>query len=169
MRRNRCCFVYLLAISLAVLSLADVTKRPYHLLYNPTDSAPRGWYAVVPIKHIRVDDFVVVHLYGLAAQLAADRQYLPHTVPLLKQVAAISGQQVCEIDGSVTINHALVAHARRVDGAGRSLEAWVGCRALTSDELFLLSRDNDASFDSRYFGPVRRSFVRGRAIPVWTW
>jgi type IV secretory pathway protease TraF len=35
-------------------------------------------------------------------------------------------------------------------------------------ELFLLNSSHPASFDSRYFGPLDRSFVIGKAVPLWT-
>jgi len=36
------------------------------------------------------------------------------------------------------------------------------------DELFLLNATNLGSFDSRYFGPIDASFVRGRALLLVT-
>lgn len=161
--------VLLTTIAALTVSISGVATMSYRLLYNPSESAPRGWYAVVPASRIQRDDFVVLFLSGAAAQLAADRQYLSRTVPLLKHVAALGGQHVCERAGSITINGSFAARAQHTDGAGRPLDAWSGCRTLHADELFLLSRNNDASFDSRYFGPVPRSTVLGRAIPLWTW
>jgi type IV secretory pathway protease TraF len=54
------------------------------------------------------------------------------------------------------------------DAKERPLSAWGRWRHLISDELFLLNPHNQASFDSRYFGPLDASFVRGRAIPFAT-
>lgn len=157
------------AVASVAVTLSGALTMPYRLLYNPSESAPRGWYGIVPAVSIQVDDFVVVHLLGEAARLAADRLYLPPSVPLLKHVAAMVGQAVCEVDGKVTIDHVFAAQAHRHDGVGRVLVSWSGCRTLAVDELFLLSRNSDASYDSRYFGPVSRSVVLGRAIPLWTW
>jgi type IV secretory pathway protease TraF len=47
--------------------------------------------------------------------------------------------------------------------------SWQLCRVLTGDELFLLNPSNKTSFDSRYFGPVKTTEVRGRATPLRTW
>lgn len=169
MNRAQRRWVLLTAFAALTVSISGTVTMPYRLLYNPSESAPRGWYAVVPACRIQTDDFVVLFLSGAAEKLVTDRQYLPRTVPLLKRVAALGGQHVCERAGSVTINGSFAAQAQRTDGAGRPLDAWSGCRTLRADELFLLSRNKDASFDSRYFGPVLRSTVRGRAIPLWTW
>jgi type IV secretory pathway protease TraF len=36
------------------------------------------------------------------------------------------------------------------------------------DELFLLMEGVPGSFDGRYFGPVNRSAIIGRLVPLWT-
>lgn len=161
----------LVTATLAILGvlLSMHLHSPYRLLYNPSESAPRGWYVMVPVESPRVDDFVVVRLPEKVAAMAAQRAYLPKTVPLLKHVAGIGGQQACSTAGSLSLDGRVVVRARNHDGAGRPLIPWSGCRVLTSDEVLLLSTSSDASFDSRYFGPVHRSAVIGRAIPIWIW
>jgi conjugative transfer signal peptidase TraF len=161
----------LVTASFAILGvlLSTHLHSPYRLLYNPSESAPRGWYVMVSVERPRVDDFVVVRLPETVAAMAAQRGYLPKTVPLLKHVAGIGGQQVCSTTGSLTLDGRVVVHPRDHDGAGRPLIPWAGCRALAADEVLLLSTSSDSSFDSRYFGPVHWSVVIGRAIAVWTW
>jgi len=154
--------------ALGVLSSMHM-HSPYRVMYNPSESAPRGWYVMVPVESPRVDDFVVVRLPERVAAMAAQRGYLPETVSLLKHVAGVGGQQVCSTAGSLSLDGRVVVRARDHDGAGRPLMAWSGCRVLTADEVLLLSATSDASFDSRYFGPVHRSAIIGRAIAVWTW
>jgi conjugative transfer signal peptidase TraF len=124
---------------------------------------------MVPVESPRVNDFVVVRLPEKVAAMAAQRGYLPETVPLLKHVAGIGGRHVCSIEGSLSLDGRAVVHARTHDGAGRPLIPWSGCRALLADEVLLLSTTSEASFDSRYFGPVHRSAIIGRAIPIWIW
>jgi type IV secretory pathway protease TraF len=70
---------------------------------------------------------------------------------------------------TVRIDDVPVAAVMRADGRGRPLLAWQQCRRLAHGELFLMSNTHPASFDSRYFGPVRASDVIGSAQPIWTW
>ena len=144
-------------------------KPSVQVVFNPTDSAPRGWYVVVPAIRLHRGDYVVARLPSDTAMLAAMRGYLPRSVPILKQIAAVTGQRVCVRDSIVYIDGVAVARTLDSDAKQRPLTAWAHCRHLVSDELFLLNPHNEASFDSRYFGPVDASFVRGRAIPLATW
>lgn len=154
----------------AVLSLFW-PSNPTHirLVYNPTTSAPRGWYVVVRQRELRVNDYVLAHLPLHAAVLANDRHYLPTAVPILKRIGAVGHQVVCTRNGNILIDNRVVARALVHDGVGRKLDAWEGCRPLAFDEIFLLSAANPASFDSRYFGPILRANVIGKARPLWTW
>jgi hypothetical protein len=48
------------------------------------------------------------------------------------------------------------------------LPVWEGCRTIAAHELFVMNGRAPDSFDGRYFGPVVRADVIGRARPVWT-
>ncbi len=158
----------------AVLGVGLITvsswRRPSSkIVYNPSRSAPLGWYVVKPVAEVHRGDFVLVQLPAAIARLADERQYLPKTVPLLKNIGAVVGDRVCEQQGLVRINGVPIARALTRDRAGRALVAWSDCRQLFTDELFLLGTTSPASFDSRYYGPIRVESVIGTAIPVWTW
>jgi conjugative transfer signal peptidase TraF len=144
-------------------------KPAIQLVFNPTDSAPRGWYLVTPAANFWVGDYVVAQIPNQAASLAAGRGYLPLTVPLLKQIGAVAGARVCVCNGLVYVDGVAIVRTLGLDSNGRILASWQQCRPLTGDELFLLNASNKASFDSRYFGPVTVTEVRGHATPLWTW
>jgi conjugative transfer signal peptidase TraF len=161
--------LFMTILGVLTAALASNFRSPYRLVYNPSESAPRGWYRVGLPRDFDIGTFALVSLPDAIARLADARRYLPQSVPLLKRVVAISGQQVCERDGVVEIDGTPAARAKSTDGAGRRLDAWRGCRRLVDGELFLLSQTADSSYDSRYFGPIDRARVIGRAVPVWTW
>ena len=67
----------------------------------------------------------------------------------------------------VTVNGRLRALARPADRFGRPLPRWSGCVVVGEDQLFLLNADHPSSLDGRYFGPLPRSTVLGRATPLF--
>lgn len=159
----------LIVAGLASLAWAAFVTPIPRVIYNPSDSVPVGWYRIVRAGTLHVGSFVLIHLPAASAALAARRRYLPLNVPLLKRIGAMAPEAVCVRGGIVRIDGIPVAATLHVDGAGRRLTAWRQCRRLRVGELFLLSTSNPASFDSRYFGPVKTSAVIGLAHPLWTW
>jgi conjugative transfer signal peptidase TraF len=163
------------AVGLAALAWGAFVHPLPRLVYNPSDSVPVGWYRVDPLhrrpgsptRPLSVGSLVLASLPPEAAALAAQRGYLPAHVPLLKRVGAVAPQAVCVAGGGVRIDGVPAAAVRRADRWGRPLPAWPQCRRLEPGELFLLSVTHPASFDSRYFGPIRTSAVIGVARPVW--
>ena len=88
-------------------------------------------------------------------------------MPLLKRIAAVAGQTVCECDGAVSINGRTIARALPVDERGRRMAAWRGCGRLPNGEIFVLIRGAPTSLDRRYFGPTPIRAVIGRVTPLW--
>jgi len=139
--------------------------RP-RLLWNASASAPVGLWRVSPGSSARRGDMVVVRLASPWREFAARRHYLPANVPLLKRVAAVPGDRVCGYGPWIFVSGRVAAVRLGTDGAGRPMPRWQGCRTLGRDTLLLLM-DDPASFDGRYFGPVVRSAVVGKAVPLW--
>lgn len=161
-----------MGVGLAALCAPVVVRFPALVVYNPSDSVPRGWYRVGRMESptsLHVGSIVLARLPAGVAAFAALRGYLPSGVPILKRVGAVAPQSVCVRELSVRIDGAAMATVRSHDAAHRPLQAWAQCRPLAGGELFLLSDTNPASFDSRYFGPIPASTVLGIAQPLWTW
>ncbi|HWK69527.1 MAG TPA: S26 family signal peptidase [Burkholderiaceae bacterium] len=169
--RVRIVLAVLSTCGLAALAWASFVQPSAHIIYNPSDSVPVGWYRIEradsPLRPLSVGDIVLTRLPPDVAALAAQRGYLPSHIPLLKRVGAVAPQHVCIVDGQVRIDGVPVAAVLPADRMGRSLPFWPQCRPLADGELFLLSTTNPASFDSRYFGPIQASAVIGTAQPIY--
>lgn len=166
---TRAAVILCMDIGLAALLMPLAIPNRVQIVYNPSDSVPRGWYRIVPADALQVGSIVLAGLPAQAAALAAQRGYLPAGVPLLKRIGAVAPQRVCVDGTSVRIDDMAVATVKHADGRGRPLLAWQQCRRLAHGELFLLSSTNPASFDSRYFGPILASGVIGSAQLLRTW
>lgn len=144
-------------------------SHPHHplLVWNASASVPIGLYRVIHDTPRR-GALALVATPPMFAALAAARGYVPLHVPLIKRVAAMSGDQVCAWGDTVSIDggYAIARLAR--DSKGRPLPRWNGCRVFGSGEVFLLNADVPHSFDGRYFGPVPVSSIAGILTPLWT-
>jgi len=155
-------------VAAALLGFASVAadRLPPRVLVNESASLPRGLYWRGPNRIPARGDVTAV------PQPEVARAYLrglgmPGDVLLLKRIAATGGDVVCAEAGRVK-TPARSVEVRARDRRGTSLPSWNGCRRLASDELFLLG-DTASSFDSRYFGPVRRAEKTGLYREVFTW
>lgn len=137
------------------------------LVWNASPSAPEGLYAVRPGAPIRVGDMVIARTPIAFRALADARHYIPADVPLVKQVVAASGDQICALGDALYRNGVWLAARRRTDGAGRPMPGWQGCRRLGPDQYFLLMAASALSFDGRYFGVTARRDIIGRARLLW--
>ena len=169
MTRGRRATLLVTFSAVALIGLAAFVRWPIRLFYNPSESAPRGWYVQRPLHGLNPGMRVFARLPAAAARLAGQRGYLPSHLPLLKRIGALEGQVVCVEGGLVRIGGRTMTVARSRDGRGRPLDPWTGCRLLAHGEVFLVTNHSHTSFDSRYFGPVGRGAILGEAVPLWTW
>ncbi len=151
---------------LALIGFCTFANPAPILVWNVSASAPIGLYRVV-FGEVERGDLVLVRPPEEIAQLAAERGYLSPSVPLVKRIAALFGDDVCVFKEAIIVNGKLVARRLEKDRVGRLLPRWYGCRKLAGDELFLLMESIPDSFDSRYFGPVSAVNVIGRLVPLW--
>jgi conjugative transfer signal peptidase TraF len=156
------------AIGLLAFGLGATVALPPRplLVWNASASAPVGLYAVSGATGVDVGDMVIARLPSEFRALAARRRYLPLAVPLVKRVAAVSGDRVCALGHRITINGEIVAWRRRFDGRGRPMPWWRGCTLLRGGAVLLLM-DSPSSFDGRYFGPTLEGDIVGRAHLLW--
>lgn len=159
----------ILATSVVAATLATLTVPvSRYAVWNASASVPTGLYAIRGKQSLHVGERVAIEPPPELRRLLAERGYLPVGVPLLKRVAAVSGQRVCRFAHGVTIDGELVGIARSFDRRWRPLPAWFGCRRIGYGELFVMNPAAPDSFDGRYFGVLRMSDVIGRATPIWT-
>jgi conjugative transfer signal peptidase TraF len=148
-----------------LIALAASGVGRAHVLINESPSLPRGLYLRWGERIERGSIVAVGQPVEVMAYLA--RLGMPAEVLLLKRVAAAGGDTVC-VEGGVLQTPGRRVSTRAHDGQGEALRVWEGCRSLEPDELFLLG-DTPGSFDSRYFGPVKRGAAKGNYREILTW
>ncbi len=166
---HRACSTLVALLAVASLISTIGAKPQPHYIWNLTPSVPLGLYSVQPPERLRVTTLVVATPPEPLATVLSDGGYLPRGVPLLKRIFALPGQTICRLGVQITVDGiaaATPAHER--DQRGHPLPVWQGCRVIAAGELFLMNWDEPDSLDGRYFGPLPRSAVVARAVPIWT-
>ncbi|QHC34729.1 S26 family signal peptidase [Komagataeibacter xylinus] len=156
---------YFAAMGVAVASIVHV---PVKLLWNASASTPLGLYDLRAQNGLTAGDLVAVRPPKPLADFMVGRGYIGRNVPLLKSVAALPGQQVCRVGRTVTVDGVKLGDAQDRDRRGRVLPIWQGCRRIAPDQIFLMNSSIRDSLDGRYFGPLPRATVIGRATPLYT-
>jgi conjugative transfer signal peptidase TraF len=156
-----------LFVVLAIAGRSSVSITP-KLIWNESASAPIGLYTVRTAADLGVTDLVAVDAPEPLTSFLKEREYLPRGVPLMKRIAALPGQTVCRIGRNVSVDTIAMGEALARDRRGRELPVWQGCRTLRSSEIFLMNWDVQDSLDGRYFGPIPKNSIVGRALPLWT-
>jgi conjugative transfer signal peptidase TraF len=147
-------------ILMSAASWAGALGAPPLVMLNDSASEPTGLYLRVSQPPV-VGVLVAFKTPPTAFPYADRRHALLRRHPILKAVAATSGDHVCTRSNRLTINDRQKAPIATRDRFGDALPRWTGCRKLTADELFVFSNVIPNSFDSRYFGPIKRKDVLG--------
>jgi conjugative transfer signal peptidase TraF len=162
------------ALSIAVATTAVLGGEGG--LINTTPSYPRGLY--LPLGRApHVGDLIAfcpgkaVASYGMARGYLNPGGCPSGSVPLIKRIAAASGDQVTIGAAGVVVDGKVLKNSRPLvrDGFGRPLPQLHLSRTLPASQVMLMSDYQAASFDSRYFGLVDRSGVLRAVRPVLTW
>lgn len=142
---------------------------------NLTNSVPVGLYMVSSGSEAGLVEFCPPEPFGT---LSRERGYRERSSfgcpdgakPLLKPVAARSGDVVTMSAAGITVDGKLVAHTAplRLDTAGRPITPWpFGIYPVPRGTIWVASSFNTHSFDSRYFGPIPESAILHHLKPLW--
>ncbi len=159
--------VALTALTFAAVALLalPILVRPIPLIiWNASESVPIGWYLVT--KHQpKIGEIGVIKSSEWVQLYASERGYLPQNVWLLKPIFAVHPSIICRLGTHIFVDGKRVAKAKIRDKMHRQLPIWKGCKTLKPDDVFVLAKPR-GSFDSRYFGPVKRNQIVGTALSI---
>jgi len=151
--------IYVALLALTMLVVLAITAKVSGLALNFTASMPDVVYRVG---------------HGEKGSIAVLCAPIPHTsighgpcpdgsMPLLKRVVAVEGDEVRVTDYGVEVNGKAVPNSKPLDLAsnGRALPHLRGIFLLKSGETWVAG-EHPNSFDSRYFGPAK---IHPRSTP----
>jgi conjugative transfer signal peptidase TraF len=163
--------------TLVLLTVSWALLWSWGVRLNTSSSIPLGLWRERPLEATIQRGDVVSICPGLSAifRLGVSRGYLNNgwcrggMEILFKPVAAVSGDIVIVGPSGITVNGLLIRNSAALpaDSNHRPLPAMSpGTYVVGGDQLWLVSDTNDHSFDSRYFGPMTTSGVRGILKPL---
>jgi conjugative transfer signal peptidase TraF len=178
--------IFLFGALLTGTALMVFCGRQLGLRIMLTDSAaPVGIYRVEPLpieqslRDLKRGELVEVCLPVAIARRGLERGYLQPgrcpggAEPVAKRVGALSGDIVIVSARYVAVNGeplSSLSETLRVDSRNHLLDHVVwGTSRVQPQMVWLFGFHNPRSWDSRYFGPVSQSGVRGILMPVVTW
>ena len=151
--------------------------------FNGSPSLPRGLYLELPRAWLRrapaPGELVLACAPPAAGELARRRGYLGDgpcaagaaggAALLGKLVLAAAGDEIAFGPGGLAVNGRVVAGSQALacDRAGRALPHYrFGRLRMAPGQVWLFAPYHPRSYDSRYFGPVAVSAIRGWLLPV---
>ncbi|MBR8700497.1 MULTISPECIES: S26 family signal peptidase [unclassified Fusobacterium] len=170
-RRN---LIKFLAIVLIGFSLG-LSFHYFGFIINVSQSLPPGIYRTYKIdRPITYDDIVVFEINPELAAFLESRNYQNTKIvtTIMKKVVGLSGDKFAyKKIGKlmlITKNGEVLGYVHQKDRQNRPLPHKIkGTVTLKDDEFFVMG-DNIVSFDSRYFGTIRRDEIIKFAKPVFT-
>lgn len=174
-KRPKCFLVIALAM-LAILSIAAVSKV-FHVKLNDTPSMPIGFYRRIDNLPVRRYDRVSACLPKPVAIEALQRGYLYKgpcpggALPVLKEVIALPGDSVELTDNAIIVNgKTYPAPYASHDRQGLPNQKFVQNGIYSPTHVYWLygAHTPIKSWDSRYYGGVQKSAIRGIYKPLLT-
>ena len=157
--------LYLLILVLTTTAIAFSIRS--HVTINVSDSLPKGVYILNYIKDpdtIKKGDIVLFDTPENAKKYIYGRGYLnPNVKQLLKKVAATNKDHVMRINNKLYINRLSHSTFKEMDSLKRPLPYLSTKELQPREEELLVLGTNQNSFDSKYFGTIKRSDVKATA------
>jgi conjugative transfer signal peptidase TraF len=156
-------------ISVIIIFGLGLALKRYHfgVTYQETTSMPEGWYLYYPItKKLKLGDVVLFNPPKFAEKIMIKHNWIGPNMPMMKHVMAVPGDFVCIKNNAVYIQHKKIGPVYMDYAKRKALPHLHLCGILPDNEFMLMSTLIPNSFDSRYFGPIKRNKIFARVIKV---
>lgn len=155
----------LLLLAVLAVIIFWIKSQGYFITYQVTPSMQQGFYLVKPLNgKIKRGEIVIFTPPPKTLNFLQNHHWLPNDDLMLKHVFGIPGDKVWQKSGFVWINNTKIAPVYKFYAKGKLLPNSNFCGVLDNSEYLLMSTKIKRSFDGRYFGPVNRKKIIGRAI-----
>ena len=155
-----------LPLFLIILNILGIYTRKY-LVLNISSSIPTGIYKVDKSIDFKRGDIVTFSTKRYKDIL--DYPGSIKNITFSKYVAGISGDYIRIENNKIYVNNKEKGNIFKVDGLNNRLPQLKEKEYIVKeDEVFVLGT-NDKSFDSRYYGCIKKSDVIYKLVPLIIW
>lgn len=158
---------YPLIVSLIFLALAGICYW-LGIIVNLTSSMPQGIYLRAG-GDIARNDIIAFCLHEPYKTFGLKRGYLipglrcQGSMPLIKKVIALPGDDVVLRDQTITVNNQTYSYPTYYrDSLNRPLKVYPRGHYLKTPGYWVIGSENSHSWDSRYWGPLSRKQILGK-------
>lgn len=133
------------------------------ITFNPTPSLKTGFYLITDIEEVKKGDTVTIkYPKSIKNVVIPSNFYYREVKGFMKNVEGVPGDLIETKDQKVYINGILKGNIATLDFKGRFLPQSNVNKILENDEYYLMG-EAENSFDSRYWGTVKRVEVLKKA------
>lgn len=137
------------------------------ITFNPTPSLKTGFYLITNIKEIKKGETVTIkYPKSIENIVFPSRFYYREVKGFMKNVEGVPGDLVETKNQKVYINGILKGNISTTDSKGRGLPQSNINKILEKDEYYLMG-EAENSFDSRYWGTVRKKEILKKAKLIY--
>ena len=155
-----------LPLFLIILNILGIYTRKYFVL-NISSSIPIGIYKVDKSIDFKREDIVTFSTKKYKDIL--DYPGSIKNITFSKYIAGISGDYIRIENNKIYVNNKEKGNIFKVDGLNNKLPQLKEKEYIVKeDEVFVLGT-NDKSFDSRYYGCIKKSDVIYKLVPLIIW
>lgn len=133
---------------------------------NITPSIPKGIYRLKKIEEYKRGKIVYIEVPD-NAKIIWEREYLPkHIKYLVKYIKGIPGDFIEVKENKLYINKKYEGSIKEYDLQGKELISQLPKNYILKKDEYILLGSNDNSYDSRYFGIIKKEKILKEALKI---
>lgn len=136
--------------------------------YNISSSVPKGIYKLENIDStLKKNQMVYLKIPDNAKNIIWEREYLPKEIDVIvKYIKGVPGDTIEVLNNKLYINNIFEGNIKKVDSEGNILPSELPQKYILKENEYILLGSDDNSYDSRYFGIVRKKQILKKAYKI---
>lgn len=161
-------------VVLLIFLMAAILIRLFGVIINITPSMKEGIY-FRKFGEVKSGDIVAACLSDPYKEIGLSNHYIQNSArcggadPVIKKVIAVPGDNVILMKDYIFVNNVRYPFKTfYVDSKNRKLIVYPRGKYLRTNGYWLVGTDSEKSWDSRYFGPVKKEQILFKLKAFWT-